>query len=833
MQPRRPQIAGAPGRSSSRGHGKRVVSPLARRCRCVRRAPVRATTMPAPTPVPRITPNTTRAPAPAPSLRLRQREAVGVVAHADRRVPARASRSVLNGRPLRHTELELRKRPVAATSIPACRCRRCTIPRARRAAARPRARGRRSQPSVAVVVAVRRRHAMTDALRPVGIERDDLDLGAAEVDRPADSASSSLVDPPPSMPEYYKHPAPIGASTLMNRLWPLAASLVAFAAARARASSTCTAARPTRRGARAWRSASRRRPAPRSPSCRRRPARCSRRSRPERDESRRATSGGPAPRDSYLQAAEEGLLETYRSPNVAQLYDWAQRITDLSKNRVSGVYGGILSLGYNTEMHGEEEAAGAEVLEGPRSTPRYKSEVMLGNPNSSGTAYLMLASLVQVFGEDEAFRYMLRSCNPNVNQYARSGIGPMTAVTRGEIYARQHRAARRDQRDRARLPGAAGAALRRRRLRDRLDGDHQGHAQPRGREALRRLGAHRRRARRSASTSRSTRSRPTAASRCRRRCRSSPTSRSSTTTSRSTASSETRKRLLERWEKEIDASAAMSRARAARRARSGSPSARSASCSFPGTRCRTRCSRSRGCATGHGEGRGARAAADRPARPRLARAARRAPGRGAALALRDARAPRARDGAVAVGATGFVALLAQGFAIGPTGWSFESLGAGLPALPRGQYGMGLGAALVAHVVRDAVLARPRRPRLFQGRRVRRRQRRRRRGAGRALHVLPGRARSCCPALAGRRRRVVAVGVRAAAAHARRSGASAASPATRAAASRGTRCCSRLLCAVALHGARSRVRADRHAHALSAASACCASCRCCRSSRRRS
>ena len=35
---------------------------------------------------------------------------------------------------------------------------------------------------------------------------------------------------------------------------------------------------------------------------------------------------GPA--DSYLQAAEEGLLETYRSPNVAQLQPWAQRITN-------------------------------------------------------------------------------------------------------------------------------------------------------------------------------------------------------------------------------------------------------------------------------------------------------------------------------------------------------------------------------------------------------------------------------------------------------------------------------------------------------------------------
>src|SRR5258705_3070403 len=32
--------------------------------------------------------------------------------------------------------------------------------------------------------------------------------------------------------------------------------------------------------------------------------------------------------DNYLQAAEEGLLDEYRSPNVGQLYDWAQRITD-------------------------------------------------------------------------------------------------------------------------------------------------------------------------------------------------------------------------------------------------------------------------------------------------------------------------------------------------------------------------------------------------------------------------------------------------------------------------------------------------------------------------
>jgi iron(III) transport system substrate-binding protein len=137
---------------------------------------------------------------------------------------------------------------------------------------------------------------------------------------------------------------------------------------------------------------------------------------------------GPA--DSYLQAADEGLLEAYRSPNVDQLYDWAKRISDVSKNHVAGVYGGIIALGYNTEIMAKKKLPVPKCWK-DLVNPVYKGEIMLGNPNSSGTAYLMLATLVQVFGENEAFKYMAE-VNSNVSQYARSGIGPMTAVTRGE-----------------------------------------------------------------------------------------------------------------------------------------------------------------------------------------------------------------------------------------------------------------------------------------------------------------------------------------------------------------------------------------------------------------
>jgi iron(III) transport system substrate-binding protein len=138
------------------------------------------------------------------------------------------------------------------------------------------------------------------------------------------------------------------------------------------------------------------------------------------------------PGDAYLQAAEDGLLETYQSPNLVQLHDWARRISEVSQYRVSGVYGGILALGYNTELQAKRKLPVPQCWR-DLLDPAYRNEVMLGNPNSSGTAYLMLASLVQVFGEDEAFKYM-KALHANVSSYARSGIGPMTAVKQGEIY---------------------------------------------------------------------------------------------------------------------------------------------------------------------------------------------------------------------------------------------------------------------------------------------------------------------------------------------------------------------------------------------------------------
>ena len=55
----------------------------------------------------------------------------------------------------------------------------------------------------------------------------------------------------------------------------------------------------------------------------------------------------------------------------------------------------------------------------------------MANPNSSGTAYTTLATIVQLFGEEEGFEFM-KGLHKNINQYTKSGSAPIKAAARGE-----------------------------------------------------------------------------------------------------------------------------------------------------------------------------------------------------------------------------------------------------------------------------------------------------------------------------------------------------------------------------------------------------------------
>jgi len=101
--------------------------------------------------------------------------------------------------------------------------------------------------------------------------------------------------------------------------------------------------------------------------------------------------------DNFIQAAREGLLAPYESTNLGKVDP--------------------------TYVTGWQSFA----------DPVYKQGgIALAHPAASGTAYIMLGTLVQHFGEDEAFDLMKR-IDANVVQYTRSGVAPSRMVASDEV----------------------------------------------------------------------------------------------------------------------------------------------------------------------------------------------------------------------------------------------------------------------------------------------------------------------------------------------------------------------------------------------------------------
>lgn len=134
--------------------------------------------------------------------------------------------------------------------------------------------------------------------------------------------------------------------------------------------------------------------------------------------------------DPHLQAAAEGLTEVYKSPTLPKLQPWAQKVADASGNRTVGIYLGALGFSYNDKMLAAKKVPAPKCW-ADLADPKYKDEVQMPDPNSSGTAYTMLATLVQLMGEEKAFTFM-KNMHKNVNQYTKSGVAPSQAVGRGE-----------------------------------------------------------------------------------------------------------------------------------------------------------------------------------------------------------------------------------------------------------------------------------------------------------------------------------------------------------------------------------------------------------------
>ena len=134
--------------------------------------------------------------------------------------------------------------------------------------------------------------------------------------------------------------------------------------------------------------------------------------------------GGPA--DGFIQAKEMGLLEKYASPAAAKIPD---QFKD-PEGWWTGIYVGYLGFVSNQKLLTEKGVSAPQSWE-DLLKPEFKGQVVIANPGSSGTAYTMLASLVQLMGEDKGLEYM-KKLHAQVKTYPKSGTAPGRMVGQGE-----------------------------------------------------------------------------------------------------------------------------------------------------------------------------------------------------------------------------------------------------------------------------------------------------------------------------------------------------------------------------------------------------------------
>lgn len=135
--------------------------------------------------------------------------------------------------------------------------------------------------------------------------------------------------------------------------------------------------------------------------------------------------GGPA--DTFVAAQQEDLLQPYISDVAVE--GIPEEFRD-EEGYWTGVYLGPVGFASNQAFLDENG------LEAPTSwddllNPAYENEIVMAHPASSGTAYTILYTVLEVLGEEEGFEY-LQELHPLVQQYTTSGAAPGRMVGMGE-----------------------------------------------------------------------------------------------------------------------------------------------------------------------------------------------------------------------------------------------------------------------------------------------------------------------------------------------------------------------------------------------------------------
>ncbi len=125
---------------------------------------------------------------------------------------------------------------------------------------------------------------------------------------------------------------------------------------------------------------------------------------------------------------EMGLLQPYAPKGL-------ERVGALYRSKTNppnwvGIYGWASAVCFNS-IEAKKAGVAAPLAWTDLANPAYKGRIVMPNPASSGTGYLMVSGWIQMMGEDKAWAFMDR-LHQNVAAYSHSGSKPCEQAAAGE-----------------------------------------------------------------------------------------------------------------------------------------------------------------------------------------------------------------------------------------------------------------------------------------------------------------------------------------------------------------------------------------------------------------
>ena len=131
--------------------------------------------------------------------------------------------------------------------------------------------------------------------------------------------------------------------------------------------------------------------------------------------------------DGYWVAQAEDLLDFYHPKAWPEL---RPQLTKAVDGHYIPLYTGIHGFGINEKILKEKNLPVPQTWK-ELGDPKYKGLIAMPNPNTSGTGYVMMTTIIQIYGEEPGFELM-KAIHRNVAQYTRSGGDPSLLAGRGE-----------------------------------------------------------------------------------------------------------------------------------------------------------------------------------------------------------------------------------------------------------------------------------------------------------------------------------------------------------------------------------------------------------------